>query len=615
MASVSSLIVAVRSTGAAALTRTAGQFRALATTVRSSSFAMRAHTRQISTVAGAYRGANGLWYNANGTLVLQRNHVRNLTTAYGRLARIVGAVGRVLGAAVSSIAAMGPMLAKAAGAAALLGVKITAVLAVAFPLVAVLGNLLPLVMHIAPAFASLALLGFGLALAFKGVGTALSAGLSGDAEAFAKALKKLPPPAREAVRAMVEMRDAFKPIQQKVQAEMFAGMSGEIRTLTRLIAPVADVWLPRLGRRFAEVRGELASGLARFAADGRLERVWRMIHAAVSSLLGTLPHLGRAFGDILEVAAPRFAGLAGSIESATKRFADWIRQAKESGKLGEWLDKAQATFGTLKSIVGNLGEMLGAIWKGANNEGESFIQKVERITQAMADWLNSTDGQQLISTLASIVGWLIACEPAFRVVAAAGQWSMVTISTAWGALKAVVGGVILYILGAYEWILSGAAKAFSWIPGLGPKLQAAAAQFQAWKNQVNAAINGIQDTVTVTVFYKAVRIGPHLVNNAQMQGEYSSGIGGRAAGGPVKKGTPYIVGEKRPELFVPNQNGTIIPKVPAPSSGAPWAGSSGGAGASLVVAGGDQGVSSLIRYLIRTGALTLGVRNGRVVIT
>lgn len=36
----------------------------------------------------------------------------------------------------------------------------------------------------------------------------------------------------------------------------------------------------------------------------------------------------------------------------------------------------------------------------------------------------------------------------------------------------------------------------------------------------------------------------------------------RAEGGPVKRGQPYIVGEKRPELFVPDQNGTILPSVP-----------------------------------------------------
>jgi len=44
-------------------------------------------------------------------------------------------------------------------------------------------------------------------------------------------------------------------------------------------------------------------------------------------------------------------------------------------------------------------------------------------------------------------------------------------------------------------------------------------------------------------------------------------IPGRASGGPVSAGQPYIVGEKRPELFVPSQNGVIIPKVPKTGGG------------------------------------------------
>lgn len=40
----------------------------------------------------------------------------------------------------------------------------------------------------------------------------------------------------------------------------------------------------------------------------------------------------------------------------------------------------------------------------------------------------------------------------------------------------------------------------------------------------------------------------------------------RARGGPVIAGQPYVVGETRPELFVPRVSGTIVPKVPATSA-------------------------------------------------
>lgn len=37
------------------------------------------------------------------------------------------------------------------------------------------------------------------------------------------------------------------------------------------------------------------------------------------------------------------------------------------------------------------------------------------------------------------------------------------------------------------------------------------------------------------------------------------GIAGKASGGPVSGGTPYLVGEAGPELFVPSTSGTIVP--------------------------------------------------------
>ena len=45
---------------------------------------------------------------------------------------------------------------------------------------------------------------------------------------------------------------------------------------------------------------------------------------------------------------------------------------------------------------------------------------------------------------------------------------------------------------------------------------------------------------------------------------------GKAMGGPVSSGSPYVVGEKGPELFVPNSSGSIIPnsKMGSGSSGA-----------------------------------------------
>lgn len=51
----------------------------------------------------------------------------------------------------------------------------------------------------------------------------------------------------------------------------------------------------------------------------------------------------------------------------------------------------------------------------------------------------------------------------------------------------------------------------------------------------------------------------------------------KASGGPVRKGQPYIVGEKRAELFIPDSNGTIMPSVPNIATPSRGVNSGGGA--------------------------------------
>jgi len=138
----------------------------------------------------------------------------------------------------------------------------------------------------------------------------------------------------------------------------------------------------------------------------------------------------------------------------------------------------------------------------------------------------------------------------------------------------VVAPVIRFLLDAftkvtsfYAALLRGLSQipGFGWAKGAADKLQNVANKAAGIKD----AIHDIPDhkTVNVDVNFRPqqgrIRVGSESVN-----------VGMRASGGPVTKGQPYIVGEKRPELFVPDQNGTIVPRVPN------GAGGSGGGGLS-----------------------------------
>jgi len=109
-----------------------------------------------------------------------------------------------------------------------------------------------------------------------------------------------------------------------------------------------------------------------------------------------------------------------------------------------------------------------------------------------------------------------------------------------------------------------------------PKVRADIAQAQAQLRRLRSQIAGVKGKTV------GIRVNTTYAVYGNKGGSYQGGtfVPFKAKGGPVEKGQPYVVGEKRPELFVPNQNGTIIPDLSRIKAGrgpgGSYAGASGG---------------------------------------
>lgn len=73
-------------------------------------------------------------------------------------------------------------------------------------------------------------------------------------------------------------------------------------------------------------------------------------------------------------------------------------------------------------------------------------------------------------------------------------------------------------------------------------------------NQIKAAVDGVITSIGVLTESLKTLSGVAITVTAPT-------IPGKMAGGPVQGGMPYIVGERRPEVFVPPVSGTIVPSV------------------------------------------------------
>jgi len=94
-------------------------------------------------------------------------------------------------------------------------------------------------------------------------------------------------------------------------------------------------------------------------------------------------------------------------------------------------------------------------------------------------------------------------------------------------------------------------------------------------NPLKNAMTGGSNPVLATVLSTGIKtFGAWLGSGSTVNdptggtfGGYGNGPSERAAGGPVSAGQAYVVGEKRPELFVPSVNGVILPRLPTVAAG------------------------------------------------
>jgi hypothetical protein len=127
--------------------------------------------------------------------------------------------------------------------------------------------------------------------------------------------------------------------------------------------------------------------------------------------------------------------------------------------------------------------------------GPKWKEFVSQLKQAWEEWA------PLIK-----IWWDNGGRQAFKAAGAAlGIFvtNLVAAATAGAAFADIVAAafkwLVMIVLDTLGGIVNGAAKAFGWIPGIGPKLNAAAAAFNDFRDRVNSALNGIQAVKTVRI--------------------------------------------------------------------------------------------------------------------
>lgn len=450
--------------------------------------AIRARMRQMVNDARVH--ARGMW----NQFVSRGAFGPALSRIGGLFARAGGAAGQFF---------MNNFRTIAVGAAGTIGLAIAATLAPA--LVAALGSAI--------------LLGLGGGVLAAGIGLVMgNEKVAGAAKGFRD---------RFLDRDLATDRDAVAKATEKVEA--IEARLAKARALGSASgAKSAQFDLKKAKEELAAAQKQLAEGESfnkrnvsvRDLAQPFVEPAKRMFETFTTSLDRVMPKIGQAFekmAPLVDKLAPAFATMVENMLPGLEKGLAGAVPLFE--KLAEKLPSIGTALSQFFELLGDAGPELARVF--------AVIIDVLNI---LIVWIGGT-----INFAAKFYTTMIDFWKTLRDVAM-------------DALRALVTAVLNF----FGTMINGAAKAFSWMPGIGPKLEQAAKDFNTFRDRVNAALAGIHDRI-VTVHAQVRGAGINLRGaQAQLSGEYSSGIGGRASGG-MASGLKWVGERGQAELVDFNQ--------------------------------------------------------------
>ncbi|MGY2036622.1 lytic transglycosylase domain-containing protein [Nocardia gipuzkoensis] len=276
--------------------------------------------------------------------------------------------------------------------------------------------------------------------AAAGVST-LVVGLGGMKDALfgegKKALEAYDGLSREG-RALVDTSkrfgDQWDRISTRVQNTTLAGLS---QPLDRMLT----AQLPALDRGMGAVAGQFNTGfrkaldeLGNEKSTGFLDKVFGNTADAAGILNGSITPVINSIRTLGGTGSTFLPQLAQGLTNAATRLDAFLTQSEKSGDLSRWMREGIDAGRDLLSILGNLGSSVASFLRAGKGEGEGFLTTVDRLTERMAVWLKSPEGQADLRVFfregrEQLDGWLPVLQSAGSILKtvyeAAQAWSAI----------------------------------------------------------------------------------------------------------------------------------------------------------------------------------------------
>ena len=333
----------------------------------------------------------------------------------------------------------------------------------------------------------------------------------------------------------------FKEAEQLLDKKVFettGGTGGVNKDIANNVAMLKNVWdglLAAVGTTIGMVAAPFVTALA--AILKIVSEIFRIVNAILSGVTWLIKKLVEGFiqilpngEQILEGIEKRFENINGALDDMNMKFANWVDKMKEDQQL--ILDKI--TLGEKEALIqADIRAAVEEIGIEKKNQIETTVRALHATRDQYDEVKRVREAYKAMGTTIKD-GIVDALEAAILKTKSLGDVARSVFSMMASQLLKM--GVTSALTGVFG------GTGFGKFLGLGS----------------NKAADVIQSV-------PGIPGGLPSVPSIGMPGIPSyvpSGLGNlelKASGGPVSGGSPYVVGEKGPELFVPGSSGNIVP--------------------------------------------------------
>jgi hypothetical protein len=282
-------------------------------------------------------------------------------------------------------------------------------------------------------------------------------------------------------------------------------------------ASIGSALLP-MALRLMDVGEQLGAKLG--VGFGALKSAFSGEGITSDGFVGVMERIGVTAREVWDNVREAWPQIKATIMGAVEAIVGWVRE--------HWPEIKKIiveTIKTVREVVVGAVEVLTTIWE---NFGDQITDVVKAAWKFVRDTIEGALKviQGIVKVITGIIkgDWSSVWEGIKQILA--GAWDMIQarielglnlikniisaameivkgiFSGAWNAVFEVTRNVLAVLvdvwLGTVDMIISAAARAFGWVPGLGPKLRQAADWFHEFRENANDAIRGIDANVDIT---------------------------------------------------------------------------------------------------------------------